>query len=76
MMAAIKHVLAASREQGHCYLTEQQINKGIVDLIEMNLGEQLNDYLGLMKQMGSFVPDCLLKRVLRLPVIIHNTLFL
>lgn len=52
MMAAIKHVLAASREQGHCYLTEQQINKGIIDLIEINLGEQLNDYLNLMKQEG------------------------
>jgi exodeoxyribonuclease V alpha subunit len=52
MVAAIKHVLAASREQGHCYLTEKQINKGIVDLIEMNLGERLNDYLGLMKKEG------------------------
>ncbi|TXL14542.1 recombinase RecD, partial [Methylococcaceae bacterium HT3] len=52
MVAAIKHVLAASREQGHCYLTEQQINQGIVDLIEMNLGERLDDYLGLMQQEG------------------------
>ncbi|SHE23376.1 RecD-like DNA helicase YrrC [methanotrophic endosymbiont of Bathymodiolus puteoserpentis (Logatchev)] len=52
MVAAIKHVLAASREQGHCYLTEQQINKGIVDLIEMNLGDLLHNYLGLMKQEG------------------------
>ena len=52
MMAAIKHVLAASREQGHCYLTEQQINTGILDLIAMNLGEQLNAYLSLMKQEG------------------------
>jgi len=52
LMAAIKHVLAASRDQGHCYLTEQQINKGIIDLIEINLGEQLNDYLSLMKQEG------------------------
>lgn len=49
MMAAIKHVLAASREQGHCYLTEQQINTSIFDLIAMNLGERLIDYLELMK---------------------------
>jgi exodeoxyribonuclease V alpha subunit len=42
--------LAASREQGHCYLTEPQINTGIIELIAINLGEQLNDYLGLMKQ--------------------------
>ncbi len=52
MLAAIKHVLAASREQGHCYLTEPQINTGISELIDINLGERLNDYLGLMKQEG------------------------
>jgi exodeoxyribonuclease V alpha subunit len=50
MMAAIKHVLAASREQGHCYLTEPQINTGIIELIAINLGERLKDYLGLMQQ--------------------------
>src|SRR5450631_1338102 len=52
MLAAIKHVLAASREQGHCYLTEPQINTGIIELIDINLGERLNDYLGLMQQAG------------------------
>lgn len=50
MIAAIKHVLAASREQGHCFLTEQQINTSIIDLIEMNLGERLLSYLEIMKQ--------------------------
>jgi len=50
MIAAIKHVLSASREQGHCYLTEQQINARIIELIEMDLGERLPDYLGYMKQ--------------------------
>lgn len=50
MIAAIKHVLAASREQGHCFLTEEQINTGIIELIEMNLGERLPDYLEIMKQ--------------------------
>ncbi|MCU7800625.1 MAG: AAA family ATPase [gamma proteobacterium symbiont of Lucinoma myriamae] len=50
MIAAIKHVLAASREQGHCFLTEQQINTGIIELIEMNLGERLLGYLEIMKQ--------------------------
>jgi exodeoxyribonuclease V alpha subunit len=52
MLAAIKHVLAASREQGHCYLTEPQINTGIIELIDINLGERLKDYLDLMKQEG------------------------
>ncbi len=50
IIAAIKHVLAASREQGHCFLTEQQINAGIMELIELNLGEQLPGYLDLMKR--------------------------
>ncbi|TAL46456.1 MAG: recombinase RecD, partial [Methylovulum sp.] len=52
LLAAIKQVLAASREQGHCYLTEPQINAGIVELIAINLGEQLSNYLGLMKKEG------------------------
>ena len=52
IMAAIKQVLAASREQGHCYLTEAQIHAGISELIGLNLGEQLGDYLSFMKQDG------------------------
>ena len=50
MIAAIKHVLATSREHGHCFLTEQQINAGIIDLIEMNRGGHLLGYLEIMKQ--------------------------
>ncbi len=49
IIAAIKHVLAASREQGHCYLTLQQINTGIIELIEMNLEAQLLDHLAFME---------------------------
>ncbi|MEI6334524.1 MAG: AAA family ATPase [Methylococcaceae bacterium] len=52
LLAAIKHVLAASREQGHCYLTEPQINAGIIELIDINLGERLTTYLDLMQQAG------------------------
>jgi exodeoxyribonuclease V alpha subunit len=52
LMAAIKHVLAASREHGHCYLTERQIQAGIVDLLEIDLGERLHDYLECMEQEG------------------------
>lgn len=52
IMAAIKQVLAASREQGHCYLTEPQIQAGISELIGLNLGEQLSDYLSFMQQDG------------------------
>lgn len=60
LMAAIKHVLAASREHGHCYLTERQIHAGIVDLLEINLGERLYDYLELMKQEGQLCTRLLL----------------
>ena len=52
MLAAIKQILAASREQGHCYLTESQINAGIIELIDINLNERLKEYLVLMKQDG------------------------
>ena len=50
IIAAIKHVLAASREQGHCYLTSLQINEGIIELINMNLEAQLIEHLTLMEQ--------------------------
>ncbi len=33
ILAGIKHVLASSREQGHCYLTEEQILNGTADLL-------------------------------------------
>ena len=50
IIAAIKHVLAASREQGHCYLTRPQINAGIIELIQMNLDDQLLDHLVFMER--------------------------
>ncbi|HIG65039.1 MAG TPA: recombinase RecD [Methyloprofundus sp.] len=75
MLAAIKHALAASREQGHCYLTEQQINKGIIDLIEMNLGEQLNEYLGLMKTEGQLCTRLLIKEGVEMTGYYSKTLY-
>jgi len=48
IMAAIKHVLAASREFGHCYLSESQIRVQVDELLQMDLGERLP---GLLKQM-------------------------
>ncbi len=49
IIAAIRHVLAASREQGHCYLTTNQIETEIQKLLEMDLGVLLEQYLSLMK---------------------------
>jgi len=48
--AAIRHVLAASREQGHCYLTQNQIQSGIKELLNLDLGDKILAHLALMEQ--------------------------
>jgi exodeoxyribonuclease V alpha subunit len=50
IMAAIKHVLTASREFGHCYLTQSQIRTQVKDLIELDLRDRLPDLLKNMEQ--------------------------
>jgi exodeoxyribonuclease V alpha subunit len=52
IMAAIKHVLAASREFGHCYLTQSQIRKQVKELIELDLSDRLPGFLKQMEQDG------------------------
>jgi hypothetical protein len=52
IMAAIKHVLAASREFGHCCLTQSQIRTQVKELIEQDLGDRLPDLLNQMGQDG------------------------
>jgi len=52
IMAAIKHVLAASREFGHCYLTHSQIRAQVRELIEQDLGDRLPGFLNRMAQDG------------------------
>ena len=49
VMAGIKHVLAASREFGHCYLTESQIKTQVQELLELDLGDHLPRFLKEMK---------------------------
>lgn len=41
IIAAIRHVLAASREQGHCYLTEPQIREAVEELLTLQLADRL-----------------------------------
>ncbi len=48
--AAIRHVLSASREQGHCYLTQEQISKQVNKLLEMNLSDRIALFLHEMEQ--------------------------
>jgi len=50
--AGINHVLAASREFGHCYLTESQITVQVNELLELKLGNRIPDFLDQMKQDG------------------------
>ena len=52
IMAGIKHVLAASREFGHCYLTESQIGAQVKELLELDLNDRLPAFLKRMKKSG------------------------
>ena len=52
IMAGIKHVLAASREFGHCYLTPSQIEVQTQELIGLDISARLPDYLNQMEKSG------------------------
>lgn len=47
--AAIRHILAASREQGHCYLYFEQITCGIKELLDLDLSTVLPKFLAQME---------------------------
>ncbi|MDL1962780.1 MAG: AAA family ATPase [Deltaproteobacteria bacterium] len=50
IVAGIKHVLAASRDFGHCYLTESQIQAQVNELLELDISDRLPDLLKKMEQ--------------------------
>lgn len=50
IFAAIRHILAASRDKGHCYLTVDQILDSIINILDLNLTGILEKYLHLMEQ--------------------------
>ncbi len=50
LRAAISHVLSAGREQGHCYLTREQIVAAVLDLLAIDLGERIDELLEEMHQ--------------------------
>lgn len=52
IMAGIKHVLAASREFGHCYLSESQIGAQVKALLTLELGDRLPNLLQQMERDG------------------------
>jgi len=49
IMAGIKHVLAASRDFGHCYLTASQINTQVKELLKLALSDKLSALLKYME---------------------------
>jgi exodeoxyribonuclease V alpha subunit len=55
LTAAIKHVLAASREFGHCYLTEGQILSQVNELLQMEIGDRLPGLLDAMRRNGDLM---------------------
>ncbi|SDP30015.1 SF1B family DNA helicase RecD2 [Desulforhopalus singaporensis] len=51
LMAAVRHVLGAAREEGHCYLYHQQIETALTALLEISLPRDgLGAVLGRMEQ--------------------------
>ncbi|HHL33903.1 MAG TPA: recombinase RecD [Desulfobulbaceae bacterium] len=43
--AAVRHVLSAGREQGHCFLTADQIHAGVQELLHFNPGDNIDKLL-------------------------------
>ncbi len=52
IMAAVRHVLAASREFGHCFLFESQIREPVRELIGIDPGARLPGLLARMRAEG------------------------
>jgi len=50
LMAGVKHVLASSREQGHCYLTAPQIMDAVEKLLDFQPGKLLAEILVRMER--------------------------
>ncbi len=50
IMAGIKHVLAAGRNFGHCFLTLSQINQQTSELLQLDLAHRLPQLLQKMEQ--------------------------
>lgn len=49
IMAAIRHVLADSKNNGHCFLFRSQIEASVTELLGFHVGETLDDRLGEMQ---------------------------
>ena len=52
LMAAIRHVLAAGRDQGHCYLTLGQVDAGVRELLDLDIGARAAGLLRRLAEEG------------------------
>lgn len=52
IMAGVSHVLAAGRDEGHCYLTQPQISEQVAALLQQDMGDRLPDILARMAEEG------------------------
>ncbi len=50
--AAIRHVLSASREMGHCYLSRSQISAQVNELLTLHLDSVIPGHLEVMQREG------------------------
>jgi len=50
--AAIRHILAESREQGHCFLTFEQILQQVNELLIIDIDDKLSHFLKMMENMN------------------------
>ncbi len=50
--AAIRHVLSASREQGHCFLFQDQVISQVRELLSLELDQRIPELLEQMEQTG------------------------
>jgi exodeoxyribonuclease V alpha subunit len=48
--AGVKHVLSASREEGHCYLRHSQIMEKVQELLQIQAAELIDDLLAQLTQ--------------------------
>lgn len=55
LMAAIRHVLAAGREEGHCYLTLAQVDAGVRELLGLDPGARIAGLLARMEAAGKLM---------------------
>ncbi|MDF1614339.1 SF1B family DNA helicase RecD2 [Desulfurivibrio dismutans] len=62
LMAAIRHVLAAGREQGHCYLTLAQVIGGVRELLELDIAPRAEGLLAQMAAAGKLMVRTLADR--------------